>query len=216
MSAPAEFISIREFARRDGCNEKLVRRAVKAGKLKVSEDGRVDAAQCGSDWRRTNRRAAETADTEAPKGADTQKVSAPKQSAKKLSAPTDDDDDLHKAVAEIVGEESSNFLADVLAGKFHLIGNAEKIKENALAAKHLLAARQAAGDLIEVEKAEALFFDTARAERDGWISFPSRIGPLLAADLDIDGDRVVEALTIYVQQQLEQLGDPTADFTARS
>ncbi len=131
-----------------------------------------------------------------------------------MSAPADDT--LRAAVEDIIGEESSNFLDDVLAGKFHLLGDAEKIKENALAAKHLLAARKEAGDLIEVERAEALFFETARAERDGWISFPTRIGPLLAADLDLDADRVVEALTIYVQQQLEQLGDPTADFTART
>jgi hypothetical protein len=214
MSAPAEFISIREFARRDGCDDKLVRRAVKSGKLAVSEDGRVDASQVGSAWRRTNRRAEAGADKLALKGADKPKVSAPKKAVDKMSAPADDK--LRSAVEEIIGEESSNFLDDVLAGKFHLLGDAEKIKENALAAKHLLAARKEAGDLIEVERAEALFFETARAERDGWISFPTRIGPLLAADLDLDADRVVEALTIYVQQQLEQLGDPTADFTARS
>jgi hypothetical protein len=214
MSAPIELISIREFARRDGCDDKLVRRAVKSGKLLVSDDGRVDAAQVGSAWRRTNRRAASGADKHAPKSADKRKVSAPKKAVDKMSAPADDK--LRTAVEDIIGEESSNFLDDVLAGKFHLLGDAEKIKENALAAKHLLAARKEAGDLIEVERAEALFFETARAERDGWISFPTRIGPLLAADLDVDADRVVEALTIYVQQQLEQLGDPAADFTART
>src|SRR3546814_16485041 len=62
MSAPAT-VSVREFARLDGCDEKLVRRAIKSGKLPTSEDGRLDPKLAGTGWRKSNRRVADSADT---------------------------------------------------------------------------------------------------------------------------------------------------------
>ena len=63
MSAPSpETVSIREFARRDRCDESRVRRAIRSGHLKRSPDGKLDDALVGTGWRETNRRGAETAD----------------------------------------------------------------------------------------------------------------------------------------------------------
>ncbi|HEY8622695.1 MAG TPA: hypothetical protein VIM74_02420, partial [Casimicrobiaceae bacterium] len=50
-------ISIREFARRDGCNEKLVRRFIKDGRLGALADGTLDPALVATGWRLNNRRA---------------------------------------------------------------------------------------------------------------------------------------------------------------
>ena len=70
-----ERISIREFARRDRCDEKLVRRAVTRGFLPKSEDKLLPAFLVGSGWRETNRR---TADTRQKLAAECQvQVSAP-------------------------------------------------------------------------------------------------------------------------------------------
>ncbi len=45
------------------------------------------------------------------------------------------------------------------------------------------------------------------------LSWPSRIAPLLAAELGIDeGDRVAELLTAHVHKQVAKLGIPDADF----
>jgi len=209
MSAPKRYVGVREFARLDGCSDKLVRNAIKAGKLPVSADGKVDAALAGSGWRRLNRHAEQGAD----KAADPAKVSAPPvrtRSRKKPSAA-----EVEAAIEKIVDEDAEDFLANVLAGEFASIVRAEQIKENGLAAKHLIAARKEAGSLVEVERAEAILFEQARASRDAWAGFPARVGPLIAADLDVDTDRVVEALTIHVQQLLEQLGEPEADFAAQ-
>ena len=210
MSAP-HFVSIREFAKLDGCNDKLVRRAITSGKLATNEDGKLDAALAGSGWRRENRRA----DT----GADIAKVSAPEvrtvRTPRGKLATALPPEDLAAALEVIGDENADDFLVDVLAGKFRITGEAERIKENALAAKHLIAARKDAGDLVEVARAETLFFNAARSWRDIWMGFPTRVGPLLAADLGIETDKVVEALTIHVQEQLEQLGQPSADFTAQ-
>lgn len=206
MSAAPRLVSAREFARLDGCDDKLVRRAVKAGKLPASDDGRIDAALAGSAWRRQNRRTAETADN----GADKAKVSAANVRSRAVSAPPAEQ--LIAAIDKLTDEEATDFLTAVLAGEYRDTGTAEKIKENALAAKHLLAVRKEANNLIEVERAEAIFFEMARADRDAWMNFPTRIGPLLAADLDLPVDRVVEALTAHVQQQLEQLGEPEPEL----
>lgn len=54
-------ISIREFARRDGCSDTLVRRALKTGHLRAAEDGSLDPGLVGTGWRDANRRAANTA-----------------------------------------------------------------------------------------------------------------------------------------------------------
>lgn len=121
-------------------------------------------------------------------------------------------EELADALVHIADDKVGDFLANLLGGNFASTARAEQIKENGLAAKHLIAARKEAGNLIEVEIAEAVLFQAARAARDAWLNFPSRIGPLLAADLDTDTDRLVEALSAHVQDQLEQLGTPKGEF----
>ncbi|WP_162986963.1 hypothetical protein [Sphingomonas paeninsulae] len=79
----------------------------------------------------------------------------------------------------------------------------------------MLAARRDAGSLVEIEVAETVLFDTQRSQRDAWMNFPTRVGPLLAAELGIDADKLVEALTTHVHQLLDDLGEPDADFAAQ-
>lgn len=109
-------------------------------------------------------------------------------------------------------EDLSEFVASVLRGEFATQHEAERVKENALALKHVLDAQQKAGALVDIEVAEAVLFDANRAQRDAWLNWPSRIGPLLAADLGVDAGKVTEALTAYVHQQVTELGEPEADF----
>ncbi len=201
----ARLVSIREFARLDGCDDKLVRRAIKSGKLAVSDGGKLDAALVGTGWRKTNRRAADSADS-----SPTVRIKSVR--AQKMSAPTAEE--VEAAGDGLFAEEVEDFLNNVLAGTYADTATAERVKENALAAKHLLAARKDAGNLVEIEAAEKVLFETQRAQRDAWLNFPTRIGPLLAAELGLEADKVVEALTVHVQQQLEDLGEPDAEFSA--
>lgn len=55
---PIAGISMREFARRDGCDDKHVREGVRKGYLKKLPDGTLDPALVGSGWRPGNRRVA--------------------------------------------------------------------------------------------------------------------------------------------------------------
>jgi hypothetical protein len=195
LSAPADGLSIREFSRRDGCNEKLVRRAIGRGYLIANADGKLDPALVGSDWRRSNRRA--------DKGAD-------------ISADTADNDE--GAAGEDISPPipGENVLARLMRGKGFGIADADRIKANALAAKHVLAVRQSAGELISAELAERVLFDEARRARDAWDNWPARVGPMIAADLGLSADVVVEALKTHVHRQLDELGEPKPDSLGRA
>ncbi len=144
-------------------------------------------------------------------------MSAPdvRTSSRRKKAPPPTAERTEQAAEELFSEEAESFLDNVLAGTYADTATAERVKENALAAKHLLAARRDAGHLIEIGKAEDVLFETQRGQRDAWMNFPTRIGPLLAAELGLEADKVVEALTIHVHQQLVDLGDPEADFVAQ-
>lgn len=111
------------------------------------------------------------------------------------------------------GECFRDFLERFSRGQFGSIREAETIKANALAAKRLLEARQLDGQLVDIEEAERILFLQARTARDAWLNFPTQVGPLLAADLGVEAGRVVEALTAHVHRQVEELGEPQADFT---
>lgn len=117
-----------------------------------------------------------------------------------------------RTAADDQPESNPDFAERAMRGEFASNASAERIKENALAVKHLLDARKRAGELIEVAAVEVLFFEEFRAARNAWLNFPTRVGPMIAAELGIESERVVEALVTYVHQQLADLGEPDIDF----
>lgn len=118
--------------------------------------------------------------------------------------------DLEEAAAQ--GDEDArtvlDFMTGLSEGRIVPHATADTIRMNALAATRMIEARKRAGEVVEMADAEAVFFDVFRQHRDAWLNFPSRIGPLLAADLGLTPDRVVEALTVHVHQHLTDLGEP--------
>lgn len=117
------------------------------------------------------------------------------------------------ATPHIDRDTIDGFLNGLLNGKFGSQATAERIKENALAGLRALELQTKAGALVDRESAEAVFFEVARAERDAWMNWPSRIGPVLAAEFGIPADKMTEALTRHVHAELASRGDPEADFT---
>ncbi|WP_345797166.1 hypothetical protein [Castellaniella sp. MT123] len=95
------------------------------------------------------------------------------------------------------------------------VEEAKRIKEVYLALLNRLDYEQKSGALIELAAAEQVVFGAFRAQRDSWLNWPVRFGPMVAADLGIEeSDRVTAILTDYVHRQLEQLSSPDVDFTA--
>jgi hypothetical protein len=190
-------IGIREFARRDGCDDKLVRRAIQAGRLIALADGTLDPMLVSTGWRKTNRQNTMTAD------APVRAPSATRSQPSELIAAPHEDSDL------------DGFVNRLLAGQFATLVEAERVKENALALKHVLAAQREAGALIEIESAESVVFDVFRASRDAWLNWPARVGALIAADLGLEADKLTEVLTAHVHQHLTDLGTPAANFATQ-
>jgi hypothetical protein len=105
-----------------------------------------------------------------------------------------------------------DFSENVLAGRFSTRAQAEQVKENGLALKHLLDGHKKAGELIETTVAEAIFFEEFRGVRDSWLNWPTRVAPFVAADLGVETEKVVEVLTAHVYKHLSDLGEPDPEF----
>lgn len=201
-----EGVSIREFARLDGCNDKLVRRAIQDGKLTAFADGKLDPALAGTGWRRLNRRG-KPLDVPA-----SVTVSGVKYDAN-FSVSQETGVVVRATIDDSKLSELDDFISRLLTGQFGTLAEAEQVKENALALKHILTARREADQIVEIEIAESITFDIFRASRDAWLNWPMRAGPLIAADLGLEADKVTEVLTSHVHQQLADLGEPAPDFT---
>lgn len=135
---------------------------------------------------------------------------APKVAAPVAGLPTAMVGDLEEAAAQ--GDDAARTILDFMTGladgrTVDLI-TAQTIKENALAAIRMVEARKRSGEVVEMADAEAVFFEIFRQHRDAWLNFPSRIGPLMAADLGLPADRVTEVLTAHVHEHLTDLGEP--------
>lgn len=217
----AEGISAREFARREGVSDTLVRRAIKQGRLKVSADKLLDPEQLGTAWREGNvpgaltsaNRPCEQQVRTSPAGVRTPSlVRTPAESAPAALRETE-------LLDQIQSDESLESAAERLikSGQVpqHDYAEALRRKENYLALLRQLEYEQKTGALVDLETAERVLFEGARAQRDAWLSWPSKVGPLLAADFGLPADKVTAALTEHVHKHIAQLGEPDVQFGAQ-
>lgn len=199
MAKAEKGLSIREFARRESCSDTLVRRAITQGRLKAKKDGTLDPALIGSPWRQANATASKAAAKPARPSAN-RRPSEPEGGGD--GAP-DDSNSLEAEAARMLSEGEGVDYAEAL-----------RRKENWLALLRQLEYEQKSGALVELAVAQAVLFEASRGQRDAWLNWPAKIGPLLAAELGLEeADRVTEALTAHVHKQISQLGEPAADFS---
>ncbi|MFV4846633.1 hypothetical protein ACNJKD_09805 [Edwardsiella tarda] len=111
--------------------------------------------------------------------------------------------------------EESDQSPEGLAREFLLENGAElsldearRVKENYLALLTKLDFQQKDGQLIEMAAAEEVLFNAFRQQRDAWLNWPSRVAPLMAADLDVPADRMTEVLIEHVHKHISVLGEP--------
>lgn len=116
------------------------------------------------------------------------------------------------SAAEDAAATIETFLRKLLDGEYETAAEADRVKANVLAGLRALEFQQKAGALVEMATAEAVLFGEFRAARDAWLNWPARVGPLVAADLGVEADKVTEVLTAHVHQHLAELGEPEADF----
>lgn len=196
-------ISIREFARREGVSDTLVRKALKLNRLKAFDDKSIDPALVGSPWREGNATGANSANPSANPGSQSVRTSRPVRTA---PPPRVED-------GETPADAAKRYVDSGVA-LLDYAGALEK-KENYLALLRELEYEQKAGSLVELDTATAILFEEFRAQRDAWLNWPTRVGPILAAELGVEADRVTEVLTAHVHKQIAQLGEPEANFSER-
>ena len=190
-----------------------MRRAISSGHLTTLPDGSLAEELVGGPWRRGNR----AADTGADKVRTVRTATADEPSVLEQLEAQPHGGALKRTRRVESGDEldgdTDDLIRRMLSGEVLSLVDAERMKANGLALRQFVNARLAAGALVEIELAERVMFEEARKGRDAWLGFASRVGPLMAADLDVAPDKVVEALTAHVHDQLADLGEPELDFT---
>lgn len=142
----------------------------------------------------------------------TQSVTQPAKGNKRKSVTQ-----VAKGVTLESDESASEVARKILSGNVELLSfdEARRLKENYLGLMAQLEYERKSGSLVELDTATAILFEEFRAQRDAWLNWPTRVGPILAADLGVEADRVVEALTAHVHKHIAQLGEPEANFSER-
>ncbi|OJA74516.1 hypothetical protein BGV72_24495 [Burkholderia ubonensis] len=122
-----------------------------------------------------------------------------------------------KEVTLEAGESAGEAANRILSSGVELMDfdEARCLKENYLGLMAQLEYERKSGSLVELDTATAILFEEFRAQRDAWLNWPTRVGPILAAELGVEADRVVETLTAHVHKQIAQLGEPEANFSER-
>jgi len=122
-----------------------------------------------------------------------------------------------KGVTLEAGESAGDAANRILSSGVELLDfdEARCLKENYLGLMAQLEYERKSGALVELDTATAILFEEFRAQRDAWLNWPTRVGPILAAELGVEADRVVETLTAHVHKQIAQLGEPEANFSER-
>ena len=197
------FVSMAEYAKQHGASKQAASKWKARGCLKII-DGKVDVA--ASDRIMAHAGLGRFADRSTEASTVNRQPSKPAVRelaglAEELTGAAEEAEDLQPALIAFANRLAEGHNVDKIT--------AETFKENGLALLRLIDARKRAGEVVEMADAEAVIFEMFRLQRDAWLNFPSRVAPLIAAELDVEADQVLEALTVHVHQQLSDLGQPS-------
>lgn len=184
----AEGISIREFGRREGCSDTLVRKALKSGHLKAFDDGTLDPSLVGTGWRKGNRSAAN-------ESANGSRGSRP---ANPVAAMPD----------ETPAEAAERIVT--AGGATMDMAEAERVKENYLALLRQLEYDQKSGAVVPVADVAKAVADEYAKVRTRLLAIPAEQSPRLHRCKTVV--EVQTALRSIITEALEELtSDGAAD-----
>jgi hypothetical protein len=187
-------VSIRAFAKLDGCSESLVRRGIAEGRLPRGEDGKLDAALAGTGWRQGNAGRAHTVRTPSAHSAHPSVPSAQAEAPEVEALPGEAIEDAADRLAQAAGSIPS--YAESLAKKEHFLALLRELEY-----------REKESQLIDLDTARGVMYEEFRRVRDAWMNWPARYAALIASDLGIEADRVTGVLAAYVHKQIAALGE---------
>ncbi|SMB46761.1 conserved hypothetical protein [Serratia proteamaculans] len=175
-----------DYAKHAGVDRKTVGRWIKAGKYIVLDGELIDVEA-------SDKALATLRDSKDPRA-----KNAAKKKTINVVVNTADDDSTENAVKQIMLATGAEMSRE----------EASRVKENYLALLTKLEFEKEDGQLVELSVAEAVLFAAFRKQRDAWMNWPSRVAPLMAADLDVPADRMTEVLIEHVHKHISGLGEP--------
>lgn len=177
-----EGVSQRELAKILGVSEGAVRKAIKAKRISVLPDGRLDADAARAAWGASTDPVRTKVRTE-PKVRmrGTQRPAEVRTEAEARQAIS--------LVARVLAEEGAEAAGPVDFGKAR---TAELILK---ARQRSLDQAEQEGRLVNRAAAEAAFFAEARAIRDAWIAWPARVAIELADELGVEARQLTTPST---------------------
>lgn len=198
-ATPLELISISEAARKIGVNKSTLSRQIESGAVR-SHDGKVVLSQVLED-RQQNVNLSQSRRRPA-------KAKAGQVRSKSAAVASADATTFRPDATPAPADSTDADLEQLIAsGKMLPFAGAQRVKENFLARQRAREFEEDCGRLVDRAAANKAFFDQAREIRDAWLSWPVRVVTLMAADLEVDDRKLVEVLTKYVRQHLDELGD---------
>lgn len=171
-------VSIRAYSRHRGVSDTAVHKAIQSGRITLEPDGTIDIAKADQQWE-----------------ANTNK--AQQRSQRKKDIPTE----ALASVDETLRE------TETASGGGTTYVQARTANEVIKAQTSKLKLQQLKGELVDRAQALGHVFKLARAERDAWIGWPSRVSAQMAAELDVDAHTMHVTLEQYVRQHLSELAD---------
>lgn len=173
-------VSIRAYARHRGVSHVAVMKAINTGRITPLPDGSIDPAEADAQWAK-NTAGPRTGRQDAHQG------SNPPPEGNAAAASTALPPGLSAGGTSLLQARTVN---EVLKAKLRQVELAEKKEE-----------------LVDRAKAVAHVFKLARAERDAWLNWPSRVSAQMAAQLGVDAHTLHVLLEAAVREHLQELGE---------
>ncbi|MBX2807841.1 MAG: elements of external origin [Cellvibrionaceae bacterium] len=172
-------LSIRAYGRHRGVSDTAVRKAIKAGRITPEPDGTLDPDKADAQW---------AANTDTAQQRQSQAQRAVPNEAINMVRETTGEGALPSGGTTLLQARTANEVLKAQTAKVRLA----RLK----------------AEVVDRAKALAHVFKLARAERDAWLNWPSRISSQMAAELNIDAHTLHVLLEREVRHHLEELGDP--------
>lgn len=180
-------LSIRGYARHRGVSEAAVRKAISAGRIAKKADGTIDPDKADAAWQ---------ARSDPARGRPT----ALKQKPVPRAAIESVRETLAESGTPVPGSGAMTYLQARTANEVVKVQTAR------------LRLQRLKGELVDRARAATQVFALARAERDAWLGWPTRVAALMAAELGSDSHTVQTLLERHVRQHLEGLSEIDVDI----
>lgn len=190
----ANLITQAEHARRCGVSRVAVTKWKAAGKL-VLVGELVDFAQSykGENWHAGVKKSRQEAAAVPPAPKPGRKAKAAAEPPKTVAPPAPPADAPQVGPAGTTALREATIRKEEFAGRLREVEYLERI-----------------GQLVDRDAAARAAFDQGRMYRDRMINWVPAEAPYIAADLDIEADRLAEVLTKYVHKLISSLAEPPA------